>query len=74
MTARPALLWLLLMGVLTGCASYETKAPCGRVLAFADAADRCGPMRPVNIPFEDLLVDPATMSGADATSAQGPTG
>ena len=73
MMLRPTLPVCILASLLAGCASYETKAPCGRVLAYADAGDPCGPMQPVNVPFEDLLVDPVTTTGANATRAGEPS-
>lgn len=68
MTPRLILSVLVLTTLLTGCASYETKAPCGRVLAYAPLGDACGPMQPVNVPFEHLIVEPGAAGPAVASS------
>ena len=73
MMLRPALPVCILANLLAGCASHETKAPCGRVLAYVNAGDPCGPMQPVNLPFEGLPVDPVTTTGANATRAEKPS-
>ena len=46
---------LLIAAILTGCASYEVKAPCRRLPDAAVAYDDpCGEMRSVNQRFEDI--------------------
>lgn len=42
---------------LTGCAHSDLKAPCEAsegALSYAEMAHDCGPMRPVNAPFDAL--------------------
>lgn len=46
---------LLVVVTLTGCASYEVKAPCRRLPETAVAyGDPCGEMRSVNQRFEEI--------------------
>ena len=50
--------FLLIAAILTGCASYEVKAPCQRLPDAAVAYDDpCGEMRSVNQRFEDIDLD-----------------
>ena len=47
--------FVLIAAILTGCASYEVKAPCRRLPDAAVAYDDpCGEMRSVDQRFEDI--------------------
>lgn len=50
---------------LAGCGHHDLKAPCSAAegtlplgYAEAPAIDSCGPMRPVNTPFDVMSLDP----------------
>lgn len=52
---------LTIVAVLGGCGHSEVKAPCSAsegYMSFA-AQDRCGPMRPINVPAERVVHGPA---------------
>lgn len=68
MIPRVTLLAVVLAALVAGCASYEIKAPCGRVLAYAPLGDGCGPMQPVNVPFEHLLIEPGEVGALSSVA------
>lgn len=55
---------VVLTMLLGGCGHSEVKAPCSAsegYMSLGSAADRCGPMRPVNMP--DGISDQARRAG-----------